>query len=377
MSKIKNHFSMFRIPHSTYQEKSFTLIETLIVVAILSALVGTAFVEFSSYKARHSFDLDSESVVDALRNAQTKAIQQENGQAWGVRFTSGTQNTYAIFYGTSYSASSVVTQETLNSVSSFTNPPSGYSIDVVFSKLTGTPTTGASFVIVIKRNGGNDIYSVFVSKSGKISKNLETGLVGYWPMDEGSGTIANDASGSGNNATLYGSSTWAAGRSGSALSLTTGASPNNALTATARNINNPTGLTLTTWVYPTSYSAEEMTVINGQSPASYYLSVYLDGSINCYWYGTSPAGYHSSGASTVPLNQWTQITCAWNGSIINLYTNGQLKNTIGVTGNGTIATVVNMGAESTGRQFRGSIDDARIYNRALSATEVQNLYNSY
>ncbi len=36
------------------------------------------------------------------------------------------------------------------------------------------------------------------------------GLVGYWPMDEGSGTITHDTSGNGNNGTINGA-TWVAG----------------------------------------------------------------------------------------------------------------------------------------------------------------------
>ncbi len=38
-----------------------------------------------------------------------------------------------------------------------------------------------------------------------------TGLVGYWPIDEGSDTIANDMSGNNNNRTINGA-TWVAGR---------------------------------------------------------------------------------------------------------------------------------------------------------------------
>lgn len=377
------HSFLYKILNTKYQiqrffddKKSFTLIETLIVVAILAALSTTAFVELSAFKNKHDLDLGSEEVVSVLKNAQSKAIQQEGGSAWGVRFINTTSTDYyQIFQGSSYSSSAVVSSQQLSGANVFTDPAVGMTLDIVFATRTGIPISGNAAVVVIKQSGSGNAYSIFVSSAGKISKILETGLVGYWPMDEGSGTTAYDASGSGNTATLYGTANWAAGRIDSALNLTVGSVPNNALTTTANNINNPTGLTLTALVYPTSYGSQEMTVIQG--PVAYYLSVNLDGSINCYWYGTSPAGYHSSGAGTVPLNQWTQITCAWNGSAINLYTNGQLKNTVSVTGNGVIATSVNIGAEVVSRQFRGEIDDVRIYNRALSATEVQNLYNSY
>ena len=42
------------------------------------------------------------------------------------------------------------------------------------------------------------------------------GTVGYWHFDEGSGTIAYDSSGQGNNGTIYGA-TWTSGKVGGAL----------------------------------------------------------------------------------------------------------------------------------------------------------------
>ena len=45
------------------------------------------------------------------------------------------------------------------------------------------------------------------------------GLVGYWPMDEGSGTIAADMSIFGNDGVLNGNPEWIVGKVGSALDL--------------------------------------------------------------------------------------------------------------------------------------------------------------
>jgi hypothetical protein len=45
------------------------------------------------------------------------------------------------------------------------------------------------------------------------------GLVGYWPFDEGGGTIAKDYSGNGNNGTLVNNPTWTTGKVGGALSF--------------------------------------------------------------------------------------------------------------------------------------------------------------
>ena len=50
-----------------------------------------------------------------------------------------------------------------------------------------------------------------------IIKNLQNGLVGYWRFDEGSGSIAYDYSGNGNNGTLINGPTWVDGILGKAL----------------------------------------------------------------------------------------------------------------------------------------------------------------
>lgn len=168
--KIQN--TKYHIRNTIYSPKSFTLVEVIIVVAILTALLGTAYVELSGFKNRHSFDLDAESLVAALSNAQSKAIQQENGSAWGVRFENGAQDTYAIFSGTTFSASGVVTEENLSAASVYTSPPNASSTDVVFNKLTGAPLGGEKS-IAVQRSGGSEIYTITVSSIGKIYKTLE------------------------------------------------------------------------------------------------------------------------------------------------------------------------------------------------------------
>jgi hypothetical protein len=199
--------------------------------------------------------------------------------------------------------------------------------------------------------------------------NFAPGLVGYWDFEEGNGLIAKDKSGNSINGDLHNSVSWSSGKYGKGINLVSNASLNNITTSSSTNLGSSGGLTLEAWVNPTSYSAEEMTVIQGLS-SSYYLSVYRDGSINCYWYGTSSPGYHSSGVGTVPLNAWTHITCAWDGTNIRLYTNGILKNTAATSGDGNDSSSINIGAEDTGRQFRGNIDEVKIYNYARTSHQV-------
>jgi hypothetical protein len=46
--------------------------------------------------------------------------------------------------------------------------------------------------------------------TGYVAAQLQNGLVGYWSFDDGTGTIASDSSGNGNNGTLVNGPTWIA-----------------------------------------------------------------------------------------------------------------------------------------------------------------------
>src|SRR5204862_137856 len=88
---------------------------------------------------------------------------------------------------------------------------------------TTTATTNATHALtaVARDAAGNRTTStavnVTVANGGGGSSSLTTGLVGYWPFDEGGGSTASDASGSGNTGTLVSGPEWTAGRRGSAL----------------------------------------------------------------------------------------------------------------------------------------------------------------
>jgi hypothetical protein len=130
------------------------------------------------------------------------------------------------------------------------------------------------------------------------------------------------------------------------------------------------------WIFPKKYPTERSTIVVGTNSTSnsYYLSLYSNGALNSYWYGTNPAGYHTTVAGVIPLNKWSFVCTSWDGSYNRLYVNGSLLKTSISTGIGIETMGFNIGAENPTRQFYGSIDDVRIYSRVLSETEISNLY---
>jgi hypothetical protein len=105
---------------------------------------------------------------------------------------------------------------------------------------------------------------------------------------------------------------------------------------------------------------------------------------NHYLFGVYQAGWHyPTSASTIPPGSWHMITATWNGSVMRMYMDGvQDVNTLNYSGPITPSSIdLTMGrtADDTGDStiyFKGSIDDVRIYNRALSAAEISAIYNA-
>ncbi|MBU0598838.1 LamG domain-containing protein, partial [Patescibacteria group bacterium] len=83
--------------------------------------------------------------------------------------------------------------------------------------------------------------------------------------------------------------------------------------------------------------------------------------------------------SDIKINNWYNIILTENAGSINLYINGNLDKTINYTHSGTLTTDrIGIGAvvrNSPVGFASGIIDDVRIYNYALSGTEIGSLYS--
>jgi hypothetical protein len=85
-----------------------------------------------------------------------------------------------------------------------------------------------------------------------------------------------------------------------------------------------------------------------------------------------------NGAAVTAIGQWTHMAVTWDGSFIRMYINGVLSSTsIDLTGTGSLVGIDGGSGElgaflgiPTGWAHSGKIDDFRIYNRVLSASEI-------
>jgi hypothetical protein len=88
----------------------------------------------------------------------------------------------------------------------------------------------------------------FMLLSAGIGVASATDLVGSWHLDEGSGTIAYDSSGNGNDGAIYGA-TWTTGKNGSALEFDGVDDYVNCGNDPSLNIADE--ITVIAWIYPT------------------------------------------------------------------------------------------------------------------------------
>jgi hypothetical protein len=223
-----------------------------------------------------------------------------------------------------------------------------------------------------------------VSMGGKTQKWMSDGLVGYWKMDEttwnGTAEEVVDSSGAGNNGTSSGATT-TAGKFGNGGSF----DGNNDYVSVggSSTINPISAKTVVAWVYLLQKPSQQKNVLVGPSGGVYFPSSAADATSRkprVQWSGLSDINLFAN--SSLSYGQWTQIITTYdaNGGSNNykIYINGVLDNSKTVTGN-IASTTGNTNIGSHGaygaNYFYGSIDEVRIYNRALSPKEVSDLYN--
>jgi hypothetical protein len=208
------------------------------------------------------------------------------------------------------------------------------------------------------------------------------GLVAWWPLDEGEGTIAVDASGNGHTGFLVGGPIW---NQRPDLSFD---GANDHVDAGTFDVSG-SALTLAAWVWAESLancSSSDCRVISkatGTAEADHYfmLSTISSGGGTRLRFrlktgGTTTTLIASSG--DLPERQWIHVAAVYDGSTMDLFLDGVSVGSIGKTGslsqNGTVPVWIGGNPpEATSKPWRGRIDDVRVYDRALSVAELSAL----
>ncbi len=205
------------------------------------------------------------------------------------------------------------------------------------------------------------------------------GLVAFYRFDGD----AKDSSGFNRNATSANSVTYGADRFGNAgKAATFVASRSSIVTIPSFSEANSDQISISLWVRPTAKATGKiLTKDDGSSRRQYILQLEGASSIGFGVWGKDGGGKITLYGTTFPydykLSEWCHLCLTWDGSLASLYVNGALGKSISAPGKSPNYTDIplRIGSEGVLNALAGSVDDVSVYNRCLSAGDVQNLYS--
>jgi len=225
------------------------------------------------------------------------------------------------------------------------------------------------------------------------SVTVQAGLAAAYAFDEGSGKTVNDASGNLNNGQIKGGVGWTtSAKHGTAVSLN-GSNGYVDLGNTSTTLKQTGSMTWSAWVFLNNQPTDDGQIIaQSDGIAGWQLKVSPDTGRRTFAIGVSGTNNgltqrYSNTAYT--LKTWYHVAGVYNNSTrtLDIYVNGVLDNGLlfgpAVPASQYLPAVNVTIAKRSGRLntsgyliddgyfFPGVIDDLRVYNRALTAAEIQ------
>ena len=216
--------------------------------------------------------------------------------------------------------------------------------------------------------------------SNNANADITSSLVGHWSFDEGSGSTALDSSGNGNTASFFNGPSWGTGIIGGAVSfdgiddyIDCG---NNSILASSQG-------SLSVWYKPASINANQDLIYLYEFQYSDYLLLrqvgFRNGGIRITVEDDNISDINNTTAVGIGDTDWHHIAVTQDGSGVAMYIDGVVVSHDGTDGtawSGHLNANNCWIGKSAWGTFEGLIDDIRIYSRALSASDISELYNN-
>ncbi len=251
------------------------------------------------------------------------------------------------------------------------SPDSGYKINNV---LVDAASQGA----ISSYTFTNAILDHTIEATFDIS-NPNDALVGYWKFDDGSGTTTQDSSGNSNTATLVDGPIWTSGKINGAISYD--GTDDYVDCGTNSSLNLTGSLTIIAWINPKSFGQNGWGRIVDKGDTSAGYSFFVDEDVQSIAYVTYGGEVANSNSNVISLDTWQHVAAVYNesSSSVTFYVDGQEAGSSSYSTSPLDSSndplVIGIRGYDLNRAFDGIIDDVRVYNRALSAIEVLQLYN--
>jgi hypothetical protein len=191
----------------------------------------------------------------------------------------------------------------------------------------------------------------------------------------GSGTVWNDLSVNRNNANLINGTGYSSNNNGY---LVFDGVNDNVRTLNNTGISSSNSRSMCVWVYPTELTSGlfySVAKIGSANFASLFELMLIENFITGHFWGNGQAVLTDS--NKILLNNFTYVVMTLDGNTISIYVDGNLKSQSTFTLS-TTNSVLTLGQLTFGshRNFRGNVPSIKLYNRALSNTEILQNYNA-
>ncbi len=365
-------------------QRGFTILEMLMAMVLVGLLVvGIMFAYLTCFRA---FDSGQDRITIRTKLSQAMDLMaRELSNAQSITSCSSTSLTFTANLG--------------SGLASYTFALSGSNLvtDGGVTRATGIQTPGASVVNIFTCSNGLVTIDMTAVQNGTsvrlqnniMPRNMPIGLAGWWQFDEATsgtclGVVLTESSGNNNIGMCFNSPTWTTGAIASdpingAMSFNSADSQYVSVSGSS-SLQVTGTITLSAWINPSNAASNQAIVEYGNwgTDREYGLELAPAGPALTFSYNTSQSV--TSSALSIPNNVWTHVVVTLgSGGAVTFYVNGVSVATATAALITTIsahALTIGMSNSGTAIPFNGSIDDVRIYNRVLSASEVSQLYNA-
>jgi hypothetical protein len=199
---------------------------------------------------------------------------------------------------------------------------------------------------------------------------VKADLIGWWPLDEGSGTTVTDVSGAGHDGVFAeGDPEWVDGKSGKALKFD---GSNKVEIPDHEDFHLREAVSMALWAQPESGQPEYAKFFCKQKSEEYPYALQFSSSQTIRATVNASARFDSPSIPNF-AGEWAHLCFTYDGAALILYKDGEEVSRIEASGElqqNDLSLSIG-GRLSSGQNFVGIIDDVRLYSHALTAEEVK------
>ncbi|HGJ65695.1 TPA: LamG domain-containing protein [bacterium] len=219
------------------------------------------------------------------------------------------------------------------------------------------------------------LFVVCVSSTYALDK---AGMVMYLSFNEGSGTVAKDSSGAGNNGAIMGNVEWIAGKSGKALKMLDDSADNKVVVTANASIDFTDAMSYGGWVNVETLPDGSCSFITKADSYMIHTSNWSGKGVEVEPLNWPFDAWQTPISSPIPFGEWHHVVGTYGNGKLRAYVDGKLINErnfagpIAVTTNDLVIGRDSRGCCNTRRQLI-SVDEVFAFNRAITEAEVNEL----